>query len=252
MLKLYYRIGGMPKVVSAYLDTEDFSKVAQEQAMILQGYRDDFRKYARKADWALLNLIFDKMGSLAGASSVKFSSIDDRSKSTQVRRAFMALNQAMIIHKILPTHTRQLPLAAHANDKKFKVSFLDIGLLHHFLGFDWRSVPIDADLTDIASGRFAEQFVSQEIITERSGLSNYLLHYWDRARPGSEAEVDFVVEYKGAPVPIEVKSGAKGRLRSLKKYCEELEPSSAFVLSQRNVERSENLFFLPLYLAAKL
>jgi predicted AAA+ superfamily ATPase len=167
-----------------------------------------------------------------------------------VRRALLALEQALIIHKIRPTHAPRLPLAAHAVDKGFKLAFLDIGLLHHLLGFDWTRIAPDADLTDIANGRFAEQFTAQEIIAAKSDGSHYPLHYWSRPRSGSDAEVDFIIEHHNHPAPMEVKSGTKGRLRSLLLYLEELNPPAAFVLSQRNVETWDRVTFLPLYLAS--
>ena len=250
-LRLYYRIGGMPKVVARYLESSDMALVAREQSTLLQGYVDDIRKYARKADWSLLQLVFEKMGALAGGPQVKFTTIDPDSKSPQIRRALSALQQALILHTVLPTNAKQLPLAAHSNDKRFKLTFLDIGLLHHTIGFDWSVLPIDADLTDIADGRIAEQFVGQEFITTRSGQHRYKLHHWERPKIGSEAEVDFVIEYDGRPVPIEVKSGKAGRLKSLEIYIEELQPKHAFVLSQRNVETLGNVTFLPLYMACK-
>lgn len=252
LLKLYYRIGGMPKVVSAYLNTRDMMVVSQEQGILMRGYIDDLRKYARKADWALLEIVFQKMGQIAGGPQVKFTSIDSHAKSTQVRRALLALQRALMLHKILPAHTDRLPLKAHAVDKLFKLTFLDIGLLHHLMGFDWTIVSPDADLTDVADGKFAEQFVAQEIITTRSGIDEYALHCWARPRAGSEAEVDFVVEYKNRPIPVEVKSGEKGQLKSLNLYLKELRPPMAFVLSQRNVEHRDEITFLPLYLASLL
>ena len=251
-LRLYYQIGGMPKAVSAYLSEKDMRAVANEHATLIRGYMDDFRKYAKKVDWALLETIFLKMSAIAGGPQVKFSAIESQAKSTQVRRALLALEQALIIHKIRPTHAPRLPLVAHAVDKGFKLAFLDIGLLHHLLGFDWTRIAPDADLTDIADGRFAEQFVAQEIITTRSGLTHYPLHYWNRAQAGSEAEVDFVIEWRNAPAPVEVKSGTKGRLRSLQLYINELNPPAAFVLSQRNVEKWDRITSLPLYLASRL
>lgn len=251
-LKLYYKIGGMPKVLSLYISTRDIMKAAAEQKTIVQSYIDDFRKYAHKSDWTLLQTIFEKMGDLAGGASVKFTAIDAGSKSTQIRRALTALQHALIIHKILPTNASKLPLAAHAADKRFKLAYLDIGLLHSLVGFDWSALAPDADLTDIATGRFAEQFVAQEIIAARSGSSHYSLHCWEREQPGSEAEVDFIVEQNNRSVPVEVKSGAKGKLRSLHQYITELQPSNAFVLSQRNVEKLDQITFLPLYVASKL
>lgn len=248
-LKLYYRLGGMPKVVSAYVEDKDLRAAALEQATLVRGYMDDFRKYAKRADWALLETIFQKMGAMAGGPSIKFTTIDSQAKSMHVRRALLALERAMIIHKIRPTRAIGLPLSAHAVDKFFKLAFLDIGLLHNIMGFDWARVSSEADLTDVADGRFAEQFVAQEIITSRSDHSPYDLHYWTRSQSGSEAEVDFVVEQGNVPIPLEVKSGSKGRLKSLHLYQKELNCSQGFVFSQRNVQTQDKITFLPLYVA---
>ena len=251
-LKTFFRVGGMPKAVASFSESNDLARVSAEHALLLRGYRDDFRKYAREVDWALLETIFEKMGQLAGGSPVRYSKIAHGLSSAQVRRALAAVAMSLVAHKILPVSAPKLPLAAHSIDKRFKLMFLDIGLLHHVLGFDWRNLDPTADLTDIADGRLAEQFVAQELIASRSSLDQYKLHYWNRMRAGAEAEVDFVIEQFGAPVPIEVKSGARGRLRSLDEYIREEKPERCFVLSQRNVDVKGNVFFLPLYLAGRL
>lgn len=163
-LKVYFRIGGLPKVVATYVASQDLAKVSAEQEILVRGYINDFRKYSQKSDWTLLESIFEKMGELAGGSQVKFSKVAPNVNSIQARRA---LSMAMVAHKILPVHTSQLPLAAHAVDKRFKLAFLDIGLLHNLLGFDWRRLPDKVDLTDVADGRLAEQFVAQELIASR-------------------------------------------------------------------------------------
>lgn len=250
-LRLYFQVGGMPKVVRAYLENRELHAATSEQAILVRGYVDDFRKYAKTADWDLLEVIFQKMGDIAGGPAVKFSTIDSHAKSAQVRRALLALEKALIVHKIRPTQAKTLPLATHAKDKNFKLAFLDVGLLHHLVGFDWTKLD-PTDLTDVADGRFAEQFVAQEILTARSDLDHYSLHHWSRDRPGSEAEVDFVVERNNRPAPVEVKSGKRGRLRSLDLYLQETKTPVGYVLSQRNVEQLENVTFLPLYLAGRL
>lgn len=251
-LRLYYQIGGMPKVLSTFLDTRDFTKVANEQSLIIKGYQDDFQKYARKAEWSPLQATMSRMGSLVGRTRVKFSSVGDEFSSGQIRRAIDLLDYALLVSRVYSTHTKELPLAVSAQHKYFKLLFVDIGLLHHILGFDWRTVSPSADLTDICEGRLAEQFVGQEIITARSGMGRYQLHYWDRPKRGSDAEVDYVIEVNGGPAPIEVKSGMRGKLRSLTQYIQELHPSKAVVLSQRNREQSQSIEFMPLYLACRL
>ena len=57
----------------------------------------------------------------------------------------------------------------------------------------------------------AEQFIGQELRT----ISNENLYYWSRDARGSNAEVDYLVETEGQIIPIEVKSGKAGSLKSL-------------------------------------
>lgn len=206
-------------------------------------------------DWALLETVFEKMGFLAGGPPIKFTTIDSQARSAQVRRALLALERAMLIHKIRPTSAVGLPLGANAVDKAFKLAFLDIGLLHNLIGFDWAHLSPDADLTDVADGRLAEQFVAQEIICARSSKDDtYGLHTWHRSHPGSEAEVDFVVERGNHVVPIEVKSHEKGRLRSLHLFFSKRQLSEGICAfpAQRSSIRQTDLFFSPLYLASRL
>jgi predicted AAA+ superfamily ATPase len=251
-LKLFYKIGGMPKVVSDYVATEDIAATSKRQALIIQSFKDDFLKYAKKTDWSLLDTVFNKMADIAGGSTVKFSSIDSAAKAEKVRRALKALQHAMVIHHIYPSISNKLPLSAGRRENRFKMVFLDIGLLHHLIGFDWSRVPQDADLTKLADGRFAEQFVAQEIIASRSDFSRYNLHFWERPKKGAQAEVDFLIELNNQVIPIEVKSGERGTLRSLDQYILENNPNQAFVLSQKNIAKLEDTLFLPLYLAGHL
>jgi uncharacterized protein len=248
-LKDYYRVGGMPKVVSTFAETKDYAQVSKEQGLVVRGYKDDFAKYAKTADWSTLNAIIATIGTLVGRTRVVFNQVGQEFTSVQVRKAIGLLVEAQVLHTIYPCHTKTLPLAANENRKFYKLIFLDIGLLHYLLGFDWRSISGEEDLTDICDGRFAEQFVGQELIAHRSESVRYQLHYWDRPKKGSDAEVDYVIERNGLPVPLEVKSGVRGKLRSMRQYNLELSPKEAFVLSQRNSEKLENMALVPLYLA---
>ena len=252
LLRTYFHIGGLPKVVTTFLETRDFGRVAEEQRTILRGYQDDFQKYAKQSDWSTLTAIFEKMGGLVGRTRVTFASVGKDFAARDVRRAIELLDQALVVSRVYPTHTRQLPLSAASSQKQFKMLFLDIGLLHSLMGFDWKVVPRDGDVTTIAEGRFAEQFVGQELIAARSQGGRYQLHYWNRPKLGSEAEVDYVIEFENAPCPIEVKSGVRGKLRSLTQYIRELQPPHAFVVSQRNREHLPDAELLPLYLAARI
>lgn len=252
LLHLYIRIGGMPKAVVAYAETHDITEVAREQQLILQTYQEDFSKYARRAQIETLHMAFSRLPHIIGLQRVQYRKVDPDIRIEKIKRALELLQQARITSRVTCSRAKVLPLAAEEKHEFFKLLFLDIGLLQHALGFNWQLLDPAADLSLICEGRFAEQFVGQELLAERSASSLYQLHYWDRAVAGAEAEIDYLIEYADAVAPLEVKSGLQGSLRSLHAYIAEYTPKTAFVASQRNISRLGAVQWIPLYLAGQL
>jgi predicted AAA+ superfamily ATPase len=252
LLRLYMRIGGMPKAVSAYVETRDIKEVAREQKLVLGTYQDDFSKYARKSQTETLYTLFNRIPHIVGTQRVQYRRIDRDIRIEKIKRSIELLQRARVISRVTCSLARQLPLRLEEKYEFFKLVFLDIGLLGHALGFDWQSVDPDEDLSTLSAGKFAEQFVGQELLAERSSDALYQLHYWDRVTPGSSAELDYVIEHNGKVVPLEVKSGMQGSLKSLHNYIAEYSPQQAFVLSQRNIEQLGAIHWIPLYLAGQI
>jgi predicted AAA+ superfamily ATPase len=252
LLQLYMRVGGMPKAVAAYAETRDISEVAREQQLILQAYEEDFPKYTRRTQLETLHLTFSRLPHIVGLQRVQYRKVDPDVRIEKIKRSLELLQQARVATRVTCSRAKVLPLAAEEKHEFFKLLHLDIGLLQHALGFNWQLLNPEADLSLICEGRFAEQFVGQELLAERSGSSLYQLHYWDRAVAGAEAEIDYLIEYGDAAVPLEVKSGLQGSLRSLHAYIAEFSPATAFVASQRNVARLGAIQWIPLYLAGQL
>jgi len=156
-----------------------------------------------------------------------------------------------VISRVICSLARDVPLSSVEKPEFFKLVFLDIGLLQHALGFDWQRLDPNYDVSTVCNGRFAEQYVGQELLAESSTSRPQRLHYWDRSVPGSDAEVDYLIEYENKITPLEVKSGLQGSLKSLHGYIKEYKPSKAFVLSERNIETLDSIHWLPLYLAGR-
>jgi predicted AAA+ superfamily ATPase len=252
LLTRYYRVGGMPKAIATYVETQNYNKVSEIHHNLLQTYRDDFAKYGEKIDWGVLRHTFSKIPFFVCKGKIIFAKIDQDTKAEKTRAALELLNYAGLIYHIYATSGGVLPLSTNARLDNFKLLFLDIGLLQHALGYDWQRLAPETELTDICEGQFAEQFVGQELIAAKTRHSKYALHYWDRNKPGSNAEVDYLIEYDNRPTPIEVKSGSKGTLRSLRQFIAEYAPQNAIVLSQRNIEMMEDIKLIPLYFACKI
>lgn len=252
LLRTYFYVGGMPSAVTTYVETKSLSHTSEVHARILKGYEDDFQKYAKKSDWGALETVFQRAPHVVGESRLKYVRLDRDIRGEKLKTAVDLLNKAQVLQKVTSSYAKSLPLRAASQSKFFKLIFLDIGLLHHSMGFDWRKVSLDDDLTNVKQGAFAEQFVGQELLTTSEINCTSELYYWYRNVKGSDAEVDYLVGFEGAPAPVEVKSGSRGTLKSLRLYVEEFGSKDAFVFSQRNIERMEETLFLPLYLASRL
>lgn len=140
-----------------------------------------------------------------------YTHLTDMCTHPTVKKAFHTLCQARVINKVSSASPAGLPLKATASLKRFKATIVDIGLWQHLSGIDVAREYPKTDLLSIYQGAMAEQFVGQEILTAQ----NSSLYYWARSAKGSTAEVDYLAVIDGKVVPVEVKSGPSGRLRSL-------------------------------------
>ena len=249
-LKRYCMVGGLPKCVSALSGGGSMLDVFAMQDDILNAYRDDFAKYAGRADKSCLNAVLIHVARQVGRQ-IKYTGLGDGHTGPTNRKAFDLLCTARVVHKIPSANPSGLPLGASANEKRFKAAFLDVGLMQRACG-----LPVDhemqhRDLLDAYRGQLAEQFVAQELLVTHDRE----LFYWSREARGSQAEVDFLVVQSGVIHPLEVKSGRGGQLRSLHLALQKYPTcGDGFVLSSGPYGRipEQKLVFLPLYYAGQL
>ena len=100
--------------------------------------------------------------------------------------------------------------------KSPRLQFLDVGLINYKTGIQREMVKLD-DLTDLYRGRIAEQAVGQEFMATDTGLDCRPI-FWVRDKTQSQAEVDFILQFGRDVVPVEIKSGKAGKLRSLHEF----------------------------------
>jgi len=98
--------------------------------------------------------------------------------------------------------------------------FLDIGLMQNALGVQ-NSIILDNSIMQINTGSVAEQYVAQELLSCADPYSDKKLHFWARDARGSNAEVDFLIEIGGMPIPVETKAGARGSMKSMRLFLKE-------------------------------
>jgi predicted AAA+ superfamily ATPase len=214
-LREYLMIGGMPEVVEAFVMNSNAPQWSAIQESILQTYREDFHKYGKRAKIMLMHEIFSRIPGFVGRK-IKYSDLAPDERSSTTRDIMALFHYARVIRKAFHTDGHGLPIGASADLSCAKLFFVDVGLACHGLGVLPRSTLFDDDT--IWEGQLAEQFVAQHIATIAGGGRTPELYYWKREQRQSNSEIDFLVQHDRWIIPVEVKAGTTGSLRSLHQY----------------------------------
>ena len=244
LLQQYLMIGGMPASVRTYLETKNFNDCQQILEDMLELYKADFPKYAeRKTELEAIASIFLRISQLV-CQQLKYVNISRDLRQEVIKACIALLDKARVITRILPTHA--IPLAINAKDYPQKLLFLDVGLMQRAAGFPLETWVKSQDFFT-HNGQIAEQFVGQELLS-LSSKQRPKLYYWNRIKRGSSAEVDYLIHINAGILPIEVKSGASGKLRSLKLFLEmNKNIQSGIKVSAENCRIEHNIRTIPLY-----
>ena len=210
IFNLYCHVGGMPACVSKWIETQTFSNVIAVQEDLLATYKDDFHKYKGRLDVTKLLTILRSIPHQLG-QKFKYSKVDPTIQSPAAKQIIMLFNQAKICHNVQLTSANTLPLNAEVKEKAFKQIFLDIGLINCMLSTPF----LLKNSKNTTDGGRAEQVVGQMLRTLFPVFKEPELYYWQREEKGLEAEIDYLIEYGGEILPIEVKAGSTGTLKSL-------------------------------------
>jgi predicted AAA+ superfamily ATPase len=245
LLRVYLTIGGMPAVVREYGASGNMSLCSRIQAGIVQTYRDDFGKYATRANASHLRNVFAAAPKMVGRK-FKYSSVDDTVHTRELKGALELLEKAGVVYRVKQTSGSGLPLEAGASERNFKVLFLDVGLMQNLCGLSGELLAA-SDILAVHAGAVAEQFVGQELRAHADPYSQPGLYYWAREARTSNAEVDYLVPFGSRIFPLEVKAGKSGALRSLHLFLEENKAPWGIRVSQLNRQNDNNLMSIPLY-----
>ena len=210
-------VGGMPEAVAVYQESGSLSAVAAVHRAIASTYQDDFAKYARRNDLMLLQKVFNFIPRSLGRK-IKFSAIDKEQRSIKIKEVIDLLSKARVCHQVFYSHCSGLPLKAEQDDSVYKLLFMDVGLANHILGLDWPTINAMDEQQLVNEGELAEQFIGQHLINLSQGLEVPQLQYWLREGKKANAEVDYVISRGNWIVPVEVKSGKSGSLKSLHQF----------------------------------
>ena len=242
----YFIIGGMPEAVQVFVDSGSIRQSQEVHQELIQSFQYDFSKYAPRANHLCLSEVFSSVAKEVG-SQIKYSHLAQDFSGPTIKNAFSLLSMAQVITPIPACSPPVMPLEASAHMKTFKAAFLDIGLMQSLCGLPMNTLDRNTSLLSAYSGRLAEQFVAQELrFTQNQGK----LYYWHRLEKSSTAEVDFLTVKQGQVIPVEVKSGASGRLRSLHLFLTQYPNTpTAYIFLDNAYQKpkDEKLEFMPLY-----
>jgi len=250
LLRIYIIVGGLPAVLNEYLSSKDFMNCQRIQTALLQTYRSDFGKYAKISQHKYLQKVFDTTPRMAG-QRIKYSNIDPDTRSRDLKNALNLLTLAGIVRPIYLTKASGLPLGAQINEQRFKLNFLDVGLMQNSCGLQGR-LSMEEDFMQINAGSVAEQFVGQELTAYSDRHQQASLYFWAREKKGSMAEVDYVINIGSDIFPVEVKSGKEGRLKSLRMFIEEKKSRLGIRFSQDKLSYYDKILSIPLYMVEQL
>ncbi|MBN2632390.1 MAG: AAA family ATPase [Bacteroidales bacterium] len=216
--KKYATIGGMPEVVNLYAQKNDITSLDTVYSSLTQSYSDDIDKYVTSS--AQVQYVQHVIANVfrEGGTKVtfgKFGNSDYRSR--EMREAFRMVEKAMLIKLIYPCTSAKMPIKPHLG-RKPRLHVVDTGLINHSLKIMGELV-FKEDIRETHQGIIAEHIVGQELLATSFSISNDL-YFWTREKADSSAEVDYILPYKNKLIPIEVKSGSIGKLRSLHQFME--------------------------------
>jgi predicted AAA+ superfamily ATPase len=212
-------IGGMPEVIADYAANKDYVGLNDTYETLLTSYRDDVEKYTKDNQMRhVVRYILQHGWKFAGESITLSKFAGSPYGSREMSEAFRTLEKTFILELCHPTADVLVPVTSDLK-RSPKLLWLDCGLVNYAAGVQ-KEVFGASDILDAWRGKIAEQVVAQELLAIDSRVSNHR-NFWARNKDGSDAEVDFVIQYDGKVIPIEVKSGHGAKLRSLHLFMDE-------------------------------
>ena len=243
LFKLYLIIGGMPKAVQTYLDTNNIQNVIAEHNYIRELYKVDISKYDKEKK-LYLNEIFDLIPSELNQQNKRFilKNLNEKQRFSRVENSFIWLKDAGVALPTFCADEPKYPLKLSKNSNLFKLFLCDTGMLCSMFMNNVQIKILNGE-QDINFGAVYENFVAQELAANEIDL-----YYYKNKKQG---ELDFVIELSEQVIPIEVKSGKDYKVHNALNHVlasEDYKIQNAYILSNANLTVKDNKIYLPMYM----
>ena len=242
LLRQYYYVGGMPKVVSKYVSNGDLAEVRKEQMAIVDAYRRDISKHTTNRESMRIGQVLDSLPSQLARENKKFvyGAVRKGARAADFELAIQWLVDAGIVLRVHRISEARMPLKFYEQLESFKLFLLDCGLLACMADTAADQMLVDNKVFIEFKGAFTEQYVAQELVS--MGIKPY---YWSNDR--TPAEIDFVVQQDGKAIPIEVKASTNVRSKSLAQFIKDNEGLKGLRLSLCSYIDQSWMENIPLY-----
>ena len=219
LFNTYALVGGMPEVVARFAESRNVMDLSATYMSLINSYKNDVEKYATGATRInVIRHIVERGWNFAGQTITFGGFAGSQYKAREVGEAIRILEKAMLCELVYPT-TSTLPPGIQELRRAPKLIWLDTGLVNYAAKIQ-KEYLTSKNLKDVWRGMAAEQMAAQALLTLDANVDTRR-KFWVREKKGSNAEVDFVYEYEGRLIPIEVKSGHNAHLKSLHSYMDE-------------------------------
>ena len=255
----YALLGGMPEIIQHYSEHKDITALSPIYDSLISSYLQDAEKYAKTEQQLQLIRFSIHQSMLKAGHRVTFQRFGESNYSSKaIGEVLRALEKTHLLHILYPTTGTNMPPEPDYR-KTPRIQFLDTGLINYFTGMQ-KEILGTKDLNSIYQGTMIEHLVGQELLSFQS-LTLKKLHFWVRQKKQSDAEIDFIYPYQSKLVPIEVKSGKTGKLKSLQIYMDlsNINFAIRFYAGSRQLDKLQTingktfyLLSLPYFLSSKI
>ena len=240
----YLVVGGMPAAVNRYIETNNLNEVIDIQNQIVNLYKKDITQYDKNNKLAIAQ-IFELIAPQLNSQNKRFIIKDIKSgvKFDRYENSFLWLKDAGVALPVYNVETPKIPLKLSKSRSLFKLFMSDVGLLasEYSQGIQLKIISGDDKLN---YGAIFENYIAQELTA-----CEHDLYYYNNKKRG---ELDFLIEYDGEVLPIEVKSGKDYKVhRALSNImdCGEFNLNRALIFNNSNLKVEGKLTYAPIYMA---
>ena len=244
LFRVYLVVGGMPAAVNRYIETNNLNEVIDIQNQIVNLYKKDITQYDKNNKIAIAQ-IFELIAPQLNSQNKRFIIKDIKSgvKFDRYENSFLWLKDAGFALPVYNVETPKIPLKLSKSRSLFKLFMSDVGLLasEYSQGIQLKIISGDDKFN---YGAIFENYIAQELTA-----CEHDLYYYNNKKRG---ELDFLIEYDGEVLPIEVKSGKDYKVhRALSNImdCGEFNLNRALIFNNSNLKVEGKLTYAPIYMA---